>query len=78
MDLAITIKSIENMIVYRPTKQIFHSRLEAKLHFGTANYHRLIRKHHEDFLFINDDTLFANNEYVYKNSQQNKPINEKK
>ena len=66
------------MIIHKPTKQIFKTRLEAKLYFGSANFHRLIRKHHSDFLFTNDNTLFANNEYVYTNSQQNQSVDETK
>ena len=64
------------MIVYKPTKRIFQNRLEAKLYFGSANYHRLVRKHHEDFLFTNDFTQFANNECIYTNTKQNQPTNE--
>lgn len=66
------------MIIYLPTKQIFQNRLEAKQYFGSANYHRLVRQHHSDFLFTNDTTLFANNEYVYSNSQQNQPTYKEK
>ena len=66
------------MIIYKPTKQTFQTRLEAKLHFGSANFHRLIRKHHSDFFFTNNQTLFANNEYVYTNTQQNQPTDKEK
>ena len=66
------------MIIYKPTKQIFQTRLEAKLYFGSANFHRLIRKHHSDFLFTNNQTPFANNEYVYTNPQQNQPTDKEK
>lgn len=66
------------MIIYKPTNQAFQTRLEAKLHFGSANFHRLIRKHHSDFLFTNNKTLFANNECIYTNPQQNQSTNEKK
>ena len=66
------------MIIYLPTRQTFKNRLEAKRHFGSANYHRLVRQHHEDFLFTNGNTLFANNEYVYPNSQQNQSAYEAK
>ncbi len=61
------------MIVYKTTKQLFSTRLEAKRYFGTANFHRLMRRHHEDFVFTDNDTLFANNEYIYTNSKQDKP-----
>lgn len=66
------------MIIHKPSKLVFQNRLEAKLHFGSANYHRLMRNHHSDFLFTNDTTLFANNEYIYTNPQQNQPTDKKK
>ena len=70
--------TFDNMIIYKPTKQIFQNRLEAKLYFGSANFHRLIRKQHLDFIFTNNQTPFANNEYVYTNTQQNQPAYEEK
>ena len=66
------------MIIHKPTKQVFKNRLEAKLFFGSANFHRLIRKHHSDFLFTENQTPFANNEYLYTNTEPNKPADKQK
>ena len=43
--------SSTNMIIYKPTGQIFNSRKEAKKYFGTNNYYRL-EKDKKDLLFI--------------------------
>jgi hypothetical protein len=54
------------MIIYKPTGQTFKDRKEARIHFGSGLYNRLV-KHTDDFVFI-DNSTFATNE-VYKNSE---------
>lgn len=55
------------MIIYKPTGQVFQNRKEAKIHFGTGLFNRLL-KFTEDFVFINNPIL-ANYE-VHSNSKK--------
>ena len=54
------------MIIYKPTGQVFENRKEAKIHFGTGLFNRLM-KYTDDFVIIENPT-FADYE-VYKNSE---------
>jgi len=57
------------MIIYKPTKMVFKDRLEARKHFGSGLYNRLV-KHTSDFLFINDSTFATNGNTVDTNTQK--------
>ena len=45
------------MIIYKPTGQVFQNRKEAKIHFGTGLFNRLM-KHTEDFEFTNSSAIY--------------------
>ena len=51
--------SSTNMIIYKPTGQIFNNRKEAKKYFGTNNYCRL-EKDKKDLLFITNNFIATN------------------
>ena len=57
------------MIIYKPTKMVFKDRLEARKHFGSGLYNRLV-KHTSDFLFINDSTFATNGKTMDSDTQK--------
>lgn len=58
------------MIIYIPTKQIFRSRLEAKLALGHSRYNKIAKNNPDDLIYLNDNSL-ASDEYIYSNSKFN-------
>lgn len=57
------------MILHIPTQKLFKNRLEARKHFGSGLFNRLV-KHTSDFIFINDSTFATNGNTVYTNTQK--------
>ena len=57
------------MIIYKPTQMVFKNRLEARKHFGSGLFNRLV-KHTSDFIFINDSTFATNGNTVDTNTQK--------
>lgn len=47
------------MLYYRPTKETFSNRLEAKLKLGHHNFNKIVHEHPEDLIFINDKNALA-------------------
>lgn len=56
------------MIYHKPTRQFFKNRLEAKKHFGSGLFNRLV-KHTSDFLFITDSTFATNGKSIYPDTK---------
>lgn len=61
------------MILYKPTNSFFKNRLEAKLQLGHSRFNKIIKKHPDDLIFINDQSL-ATDEHIYTSTELN--INE--
>ena len=57
------------MIYHKPTKQFFKNRLEARKHFGSGLFNRLI-KHTSDFIFINNSTFATNGNTVCSDTKE--------
>ena len=57
------------MIIYKPTQMVFKNRLEARKHFGSGLFNRLV-KHTSDFLFINDSTFATNGKTMDSDTQK--------
>ena len=45
------------MLLYKPTNQLFRSRLEAKLALGHSRYNRIAKNNPDDLIFINNTPL---------------------
>ena len=58
------------MILYVPKKQLFRSRLEAKLALGHSRYNKIAKNNPDDLLYLNNNSL-ASDEYLYSNSKLN-------
>lgn len=58
------------MLLYKPTKQKFRNRLEAKLALGHSRYNKIVKTKPDDLIFINNNPL-ASDEYLYSNSKFN-------
>lgn len=58
------------MLVYRPTNQLFRSRLEAKLALGHSRYNRIAKNNPDDLIYVNNYSL-ASDEQFYSNSELN-------
>jgi len=58
------------MLLYKPTNQLFRSRLEAKLALGHSRYNRIAKNNPDDLIYINNYSL-ASDEQFYSNSQFN-------
>ena len=56
------------MLLYKPTNQLFMSRLEAKLALGHSRYNRIAKNNPDDLIFINNTPL-AIDERLYQNTQ---------
>ena len=57
------------MIIYKPKQLVFKNRLEARKHFGSGLFNRLV-KHTSDFLFINDSTFATNGKTMDSDTQK--------
>ena len=57
------------MILYKPKQLVFKNRLEARKHFGSGLFNRLV-KHTSDFLFINDSTFATNGKTMDSDTQK--------
>lgn len=58
------------MLLYKPTKQKFRNRLEAKLALGHSRYNKIAKNNPDDLIYLNDNSL-ASDEYIYSNSKFN-------
>lgn len=58
------------MILYKPTNQLFRSRLEAKLALGHSRYNRIAKNNTDDLIYINNNSL-ASDERLYSNTKLN-------
>ena len=45
------------MLLYKPTNQLFMSRLEAKLALGHSRYNRIAKNNPDDLIYLNDNSL---------------------
>jgi hypothetical protein len=57
------------MIYHKPTNKFFKNRLEARKHFGSGLFNRLV-KYTTDFIFINDSTFATNGNTVHTDTQK--------
>lgn len=58
------------MIFYKPTKQLFQNRKEAKKELGHARYNKILKNSPDDLIFINDEHSLANYEYIRSNANE--------
>ena len=58
------------MLLYKPTNQLFMSRLEAKLALGHSRYNRIAKNNPDDLIYINNNSL-ASDERLYSNTKLN-------
>lgn len=58
------------MLLYRPTNQLFRSRLEAKLALGHSRYNRIAKNNPDDLIYLNNNSL-ASDERLYSNTKLN-------
>ena len=58
------------MILYKPTNQLFRSRLEAKLALGHSRYNKITKYNPDDLIYLNNYSL-ASDEQFYSNSKLN-------
>ena len=58
------------MLLYKPTNQLFRSRLEAKLALGHSRYNRIAKNNPDDLIYINNNSL-ASDERLYSNTKLN-------
>ena len=58
------------MLLYKPTYQLFRSRLEAKLALGHSRYNKIAKNNPDDLIYLNNNSL-ASDEYLYSNSKFN-------
>jgi len=58
------------MLLYKPTNQLFRSRLEAKLALGHSRYNKIAKNNPDDLIYLNNNSL-ASDEYLYSNSKFN-------
>lgn len=58
------------MIFYRPTKETFQNRLEAKLKLGHHNFNKIVHEHPEDLIFVNSTkTLAIDDEKIFTDTK---------
>lgn len=62
------------MLLYKPTNQLFRSRLEAKLALGHSRYNKIAKNNPDDLVYINNNSL-ASDEYLYSNSKYDNTTN---
>ena len=55
------------MLLYKPTNQLFRSRLEAKLALGHSRYNKIAKNNPDDLIYLNNNSL-ASDEYLYSNT----------
>lgn len=57
-----------NMILYKPTNQLFSNRLEAKLILGHSKFNKIMRQSPDELVFIKMESL-ASDEKVYSSTE---------
>lgn len=56
------------MIFYKPTKQLFKNRLEAKLALGHSRFNKIVKNTPDDLIYLNNNSL-AIDEQIHSNPQ---------